>query len=670
MHILIVQLFWLSFIVIGFFETVFLLKLKLFNSSKNFIDFLRTTHVLVSLLIFWAIGASSFLIYIIPAYIFEWPISFLAFIYVFILICSIVLLFIDRKNWIMLFKKQIIIKKSSLIILLFIGGLVLLNYIISIKTGEDPYGDAATHIAKIYQIASGGRFTLADPYFGYNGVVQPGYSTNFLFAIESLVSYLFHINPVDVWKYSYSFVQLMLDVSIFSVLWVYLKNSKYFNYFCYLMLAYLPYLSNHAIFFTELPRYTNMIWFSLLFIGIKLLIEKDIKIIFFVAVILTATTHTFNATILTGFLSIILLIYGLLGLLNKKLFYPIFLAIIILMIPIIYALSYPTHLNPGYSLKVVHYGPFIIEAIPKLSLICFQIAVNVFFLIYLLNYQKIKTKKMRLMTHFFIIICLIISFNLTSITFVGFFYLIYINKNLKVRLLLSIAMGYYAMIVYNPIVVPFLVRSVPQWAVNRFIDINIFSFALPLLSFTLILIAPLLSWGYKRITLTMGIFILVLFVPLPFGNGYSTFLIQIPPFNISSNWSENLTTLDQIARLNNRTIFTNDPFLPVTIDDVSRIHIINNYGAGAAPMANYIIRDKCAETLNQNLRLYDLKAAGVNTVIAYKIGENNKFNKLASSKSYLKLVKAIHEYNIYYVNSNLSNNKLQSSSICKIPYGE
>jgi hypothetical protein len=215
LDILLIQLFWFSFCVIGFMEVKLCIAVCSRVRNSPFVSFLRSTHKLSAAFILWSIGAGTLLLYIIPAYIFEWPMSILGLFYFLLVIMTVIFFIRRRTTFIKIFKQQLFMRRSNVHIVFIVAAALIFNYSISLKSGGPLSGDAQVFIGKIYQLANSGHFTLADASFGKNGVVQPGYSTNFLFGLQALLSHILHITAYRVWLYSNAFQLLLIWLSFF-----------------------------------------------------------------------------------------------------------------------------------------------------------------------------------------------------------------------------------------------------------------------------------------------------------------------------------------------------------------------------------------------------------------------------------------------------------------------
>jgi hypothetical protein len=411
---------------------------------------------------------------------------------------------------------------------------------------------------------------------------------------------------------------------------------------------------------------------SFIICWLKLLAEKNSSFLFVLAAILIAATHTLDATMSIGFIGLLTVMYALAGKMNRRTLYTFALSVFLLALPVIFALSYPNYASPSY-LSLTNYGPFRVEAIPQIIPSFISVIVYPLAIVFFYKYKKIKTKNIRIIAYSLILAFVLVTSPPIFVSFLVFLFIFAsAKKDTKTRLIVGAATIYYALIAYNPLLLHFVNGKIPSWGLARFQYFDVFAFFTPIIGLLVLILLPLLGWGYRKAAVLCGLFILLVFIFSPSG-----FLLSgLPSLSFSSqveakNQQAQIAELKELQSftpwLKNQIVYSNDPNIPITIPEVVLANIVNTYGAGSAPMANDAKREKCATTL-EALMPTDLQAAGVTVVISNSKYRGSSFETLASTRPYLKLVADNNNLYVYDVVHNFASIKAERASLCFIPF--
>lgn len=629
------QLFWASFAVIGAGEL--LLAWRLSNTKqrrRGLWVFLRKTHPLVAALSAFACGVATFGIVIIPAFFLEWKITVLEVAYLVALAGSLGVIVWQVKacwRWMRTFWRRL--NKTSLLLGQLVGLVLLADYILSLRVGA-PFmysADVFVHLGKIQMIANE-HFSLSDPFFGQNGVVESRYHVNIILALNALAAKLLHIRVVDMWNYSLAFWRLIAWLGAFATAWTFL-HEKVRRRWSYIVLLIVPVLSSLSLYYADYPDKVVVTWSALLLIGLKVLLDTKSPIVLFVAVWLLGLTHPAYSLIAAGFL----VMSGLAMLVTKKLGWrnASYLAgsLIALGLPALLTLHYPNRMGAltfnEANVHLAHVGPFLV-ALP--------IAIS------------------RKWTFWAV----------TGLSLIGYGYIIYKIKDATLRLLLGLLVIYYGLVVYNPLFLSATKHTVPLWLIERFHEFNRLTIiAAPIGGLAIVEgLASLLQRG-RRAGIAVGQLAVIVLLGVYGMASVKAFHQQAASYRPVHAQINELQTISD--KLKGQKIIA-DKFTEFVIPTITTANVVDIQEQHASPVSNAEQRLHCGNQLRAFLDLPNLQAAGVTRVlssgfqpglatIAYRYPE------------YLTYDTQVGGYTLFDVHVD-KNESFSAKLPCAIPYGQ
>jgi hypothetical protein len=672
--IFLIQLFWLSFTAIGL--SIVLTYKSVANrvgwKQGRLVESLPSISPLASLFFCTIIGFSVFSPIVVLSYFLVWPIAILVTCYLLALLFSLIILSIYRNRLLTTIKSYTHFSKLQLLITILVTVSLLIDYVISIRVGAPLYGDAPVQIAKINLFMSG-HFTLSDPYYKYNGVIDPRYSTNLMDAFQALAGKLFHTTGIRIWLYSYAFYRFVIWLSVFTVSWIFLpKKYKVWSYF---ILAGLPIVLGQIFIYANLPDRIVFAWVCLLVLGLKYWLEKHSYTLLVIASLLIAMTHALFSLIALGYLCFLILALWLLKSLKLKDLPALLISIAILMVPVVLNIYYPNHTNqdpasynPGLAPPPLHhYGALLVSHLPAFSLLTLVIYCLMFACLGLA--YKTVSKLLRLAIYGLLVVLMYLSFNYSYLAIIGYVSMLLVIRSKKLRIVIGSLVLFYPLIIYNPMFWHLNHGQIPPWVVFRFSYLNIFGLVAPYIGLAAFTMLPFIKWGYKApgyYATSLCLTALII--------GSSLYNGDIPT---SYPWAKTVRQENQsrLAVLNslqalspslkNQVVYTNDPDLSILIPDVVRAGVINFQAANESPMSNIAMRAECNNLLARNISYTDLKSSQA-TVILTDGHYANKINGLAKGPNFLKLVATHGDYTVYKVNTHFITSNRYTP--CSIPY--
>ena len=345
--ILYIQLFWLSFVAIG--AALCLTWDWLYGKWQKrsvFLRFMGQTHPFIIFLALFAIGLLSIVPFIVPAYFLEWTMRAASITYLWITIASLIVIGVSFKRWWpWLWRRTKMIRGRTwlvavpLVAILLTDALASLWIGASVSEGSDTY----VHLAKINLLLDG-RFTLDDPFFGHNGVVESRYHVNLLLGLYALGAHVTHITALQVWDYSFAFWRMLGWLSMFATAWVVLPKVVRWRW-SYIVLACVPFLYVYKFYTASYPNRVAGIWFTLIIIGLYRLFRKNDPVLLLVGSVLVALTHPTYAVIAFGFYALISVVMLILRQFRKAHILPLIAASLITLAPVALTLSYPNNMS-------------------------------------------------------------------------------------------------------------------------------------------------------------------------------------------------------------------------------------------------------------------------------------------------------------------------------------
>jgi hypothetical protein len=711
--VLLLQVFWFSFVLVGL--ALFLLYRRFYakhSTYSSFYKFLKETHKGIAFLLAFVTGIGILAPVVALFYIFEWQLNYLSDIYLIFLIVSI---FVITLNFKFLSKQLGSSLRHPSKRWLLNGGLVaaalIFDYVVSIKTGSPLDNDVPLHLAKIQLFLNQAHLTLADPFVGYNGILDLRYSTNLLSALQAIIAHLLQWPAYKVWFYSYAFYRLIIWTSLFALFRMFLPKAR--KEWAYMILILCPFVYTGYFFsYAELPHCIVLAWICLLLVGLKLLFERGSFYVLLLSALLIATTHALASSICIVFLVLLIAIINLKKRTAsiKKQNLTIIATILVLSLAAIANLIYPDRtteiypnaqtMGPGlHSLALFNYkwGPIVLPNLIKsfhanyslfaVSTFSFLIAIVLLGAVIFLNRIKqtiIKKGALILITTIGLSI-----FNALYVSVVGYIFLAHQIKDRRSKILVILAIVFFAIIAYDPITLTLVHNHFPLWTIARFEDFNTFAYIAPILGLLVIYSSLVKYWGFNKLAGGYLLIPLILVVGLFNKNSFPVSTSNILNFN---NQQQSLVSLQysQLAQydsfnsyLKDQVVFTNDP----TISQTLPIETTGKYvGFIFAPLAsqaeNYNLREQCQETLFKHLNLNDLEAAKVTQVVLAPGNDDgtpywsgilsftggNQPQKIAAQRPYLKFETRIDGDSLYAVKTDSKDKKISTSSTCDIPY--
>jgi hypothetical protein len=690
MQIILIQLFWLSFSLIGLLWVILLRKRNYFSA---FTSLIIASPLLFQLFTCTLIGFSSFIIPSVLFYIFQLPLTGLCFVYLFLLFLSFVIVF---KNARALKNKLAAVTKNydhNRLLYVIVWLVLVLDYALSLWVGGNFTGDAPLHIAKIQQIYSGGHLTLADPFVGYNGILDLRYSANIFYALAALACKLLHVGAITVWLYSYAFFRFLTWLSLFALSREYLPEDK--AEWAYYVLIFAPLMYN-GYFFTnsEVPHSIVLIFISAMLIGLKKLFQTGSAALFLIAVSLIATTHAIASLESICFLVFLALILIILKSVSKRQLMILAAAGVILIIPVIANIAQPSRStdyadtqNYGYGLhptglKANKVGPIVyttpvLTATPRryspfdtIFLIGCLIALP-----YLYLARRVKKYLYKIIILSLCITMGLIILNIVYVSLLGSIYLVVRSSNLKSKTLVILATMFYAIMAYNPLVVTAIYHKIPLWFVARFEDFNTISYITVVIG-VLAAIEYLIHYINLPTKKSHAYFVLASIIIVVLGLKYGDY----PLFTLSydSLKQQHIANTKQYKEMQDlqvfntytakQIVFTTDSNITSylgAVSDGGGIGLIENQQSNQ--QQNLTQRYNCQLKLSDDLDQDDLSLAKVQVLVLVK-----GLSPLQQAKglTFLKYEGKIGQDYIYKVRPANSVRNPDINSVCNIKYGQ
>jgi|GEM_PF-7117512 len=697
----VLQLFWLSFSLIGLAALLWYHKLRPQFALPRL---LYSWHPFVLFLVCFATGVGVFALPAVIWFVFSWPLTLFIWLYILVLVGALSTLWLQREGLRAIFG-QVKLSRGSLITLSILGLIIALEYCMALWTGPDLNDDTPVHVAHIQLIVSLHHFTLSDPFTGYNGILDPRYSANLLYALNALAASLFHLTAYKVWVYSFAFFKLLLGFGTFSLIRVFFAKSipKIWAYYILILMPFFSftYFYNYA----ELPHNVALVWTACLFIGLKLMFERGSYGLFFVSIILLGTTHVLASTYVLAFLGLLVVVGLLLKLVSFAQVRALILGMILLGLPLFVNQLVPgrsstlglkdttghglhtvdleikrTHnivwplvriVDPGaYRTPTNGQFSFLIDpwALPAVGILAAYVV-----LLKRLKSTRIKQGVLLLLTG-----AVLGLFNTLYLSFVTFVYLLKHTKHKGVKLTLFLAIIFYGAIALNPVALTVLYGHIPLYVIARFEDLNVFAFFAPLLGVFILYRWVARYWGIPKMERGVSVVILMLVAGA---------VLYRFPLNTASILSfdkgarqqtrydykvvDSLKPLD--AYLRNQVIYTNNNHVNYWYPMIASNQVGEVLNNQSSQQNNLPQRRMCSAKLETDLAQSDLQAARVTRVVLSVGKDASKFQtetaRTASQKPYLQAMYRDNTYAIYKVVV-FPRATPAPHSVCAIPYGQ
>jgi hypothetical protein len=677
MDILLLQLFWWSFALIG-------AAVLIGGAQKRIRQLLALAHlaklsVFSALFICLSIGIIVFSPLIITAYIFEFSVGLVLLVYLVVLAASLLFL-IKYSVWIAnALRKSFFTDRNNKLIVVIILLSLLFDYILALHFhGTVGQSDAAVHIARINFIANG-HFGLGDPYIANHGIVDPRYSANLMLGLQAVAAKLLQLPAVAVWHYSYAFYRAYMWLALFFMTFT-LVGKDQRRRWSYALLAVMPMLIGGYFILVEFPDRIVLAGVALLLAGTKLWLEGETWLPMVAGAIFIGAAHAINAAMALSFL----LITAVALLSFKKLPFrrlmPLLVSLCTLALPVILNMYYPNHIPDSklaFEASSIAGTPFIIHKygwlhlgpLPKLDMLT-TVAYGIVSALLLAATKLHDTPRLKKLAYVFAAIIALLAYKPLLISLFGYYFIVRSNKRTETKVMLYVLVSFYAMFAYNPIFLAAFGSTIPPWLIARFQEFNLLGRVAPFIAFiALAELAMKASWVQKKRFLPYACAILLFFILAP------VFQFELPYAGIVSaeRMGHNLREpqLGQLTvfhkELEGQIVYSNnleaDWLIPALI---TNSHVIYTHITNYAPMSDGVRRNRCAESLHTRLSQQDLASAGITKVLAYKI-DDDRFVQLADSKPYLIPVNDKGPYRLYEVRRLKS---AQPTGICALPQGE
>lgn len=673
--VLLLQIFWLSFGLIGVAELKLLATLRQGRYRQAAVS-LSETHFLVGLIGALALGMATFALVVIPGILWQWPIIIVKIAYISLLLVSLITL-IGARTSILYRLVHLKPTRRSWLLFVIVGGVLLLDFLSSLRTGSDVFGDAQFELAQITMFAQQ-HLTLTDPIFGSQGVPPTAYSVSILHALQALASNLFHVSAAWVWYYSHAFFRLIIWISLFALSWEYL-GKKVQAQWSYVILLLLPLLYGNNFMDPELHNKIVFAWTALFIVGVKLWLEKKGILLLLVAAVLMATTHPLNAFMAASFLGLLacfMLVLRLMRLRQAAVLVPI---MAVLLLPMILYFYYPHGITsagfndasyiggPAFSLH--SYGPLYIN-LGHTVISAFGLVFYTGLAAYVYVAFRIPNIRLRAIILLLAFMAMLTYYNSQIVSLIGYSYLVIKAGSKSIRLAIILLVVFLGLIVYNPILLTAAHGRLPLWTLSRFAGLNMLAYIAPTVGLLCIMVLPALSFGYKRLAtvLTIGVAVFSLTI-LPIVDP-SVAVTDVLKQNVYHQPKVHLDKLQALQvfspQLRGQIVFSDDVDLPAMLPavTVTSLFSIENE-ANANPAVHIGARRQCAQQLRKTLAKADLRASGITEIITQAPPEGN-FSKLLASSPDVQLQKQASGYRLYKVITRTPTT-VMVPTLCAIP---
>lgn len=675
--IILLQLFWVSFVSIGLAE-ILLLRRWVRPGRNVFVQFVYGAHPVLQAVMLFMLGLMPLVPIIVTGCILQWPLTVLTVVYLSVFAGAFVVIISNLKMIVRYMRRGLRVSRTTLLLSCVAGASLLFDFIVSLRVGAPIYGDAPVQLAKI-TFFKDVHLSLADPYYSNHGVVDPRYSTNVLDACQALAARLLHTTAINVWKNSYGVYRLIVWLSLFGVLWTYL--GKKYRYLAYVVLATMPFVWGGYLIFANLPDRIVLAWAMLFLIGLKLWLETESWPLMVIASLLTATTHALFSLILLGYVMLVSICLWVSRTIPLRRMVVPLVCIGLLAFPIVLNLHYPNHTNQdakafisgtiaGTPPQPRNYGPLVLSSLPPVPV--FTLTVYALFVIYIWLMKKTGHRKLTLFAYITGCLAVIITFSANIFALVGYGAIVYLVKQRSVRVAVVALIVYYGLIAYNPIFWHVELHKIPLWFVGRFQELNVFGVVATTLGLIFAASYPLERWGYRRSSYVMIAVVTclsIVYFRQPTTNDY----------NIHAMWdTKNIVFQAQrdqssaaIAALSpelrGQLVYSNDPNVAIRVPGIVVANVYSFNPENESPMTNIARRERCSARLAATMNIDDLRASGITRIITdppYSL----KMARMAKSRPYLLRIAEADDYQVYAVNVGKVNSA--STSNCAVPFGQ
>ncbi|TAH34177.1 hypothetical protein EYC59_03420 [Candidatus Saccharibacteria bacterium] len=676
MKVLLLQLFWLSFAVIGAAECTLFAKFWR-AKSKAFVSFLSKTHVLVASLVALACGLATMALVVVPACLFEWQISVVVAFY-FALLAAALAVFVWQRAALWKKLRAFTLTKKGWFYVAVVGLVLAAEYITSLRTGGLLAGDAQFELAQITLFAQR-HLTLADPIFGSGGVLPTAYSVSIQHAVQALASELLGKSAAWVWFYSHAFVRLALWVSLFGLCWEFLDKKVRANW-SYVVLLLLPFVAGDMFSSVELHNRVVFIWIALCIVGVKVWLERKSILLLTVGAVLVASAHPLNAAMCASYLVILGVVLLGMRLVKLQAVLVVVPIVLLLVLPMLLVQLYPHAItsagfndapSSGPMMQVVSLGPVRINIAHPTPSLVILLAYGLFPLV-VYAAKRLSDKRLRIGTVALAICGVLFAYTVQLVSLIGYVYLVIKAKSKAVKVALVLLVLYTGLIVYNPLVLSLAEGRIPLWSLARFQDFNMFALVAPLVGLLCLVVLPFYYLGYKKLATIAPVVVVVFTVvagPLLFSEMRinNVFMVDAQQQTLRQTRFQTLEKLEQFkTELQGQIVFSDDVDLPAMVIGVAATNVLAiDNEANASGNVHIEQRKACAAQLSKTLSLKDLQTARVTRIVTSP-NSSPALLELLKTRSSIRLLEQGQGYAVYAVPQGGADQS-KPGGICAIP---
>ncbi|HVX58666.1 MAG TPA: hypothetical protein VG964_02925 [Candidatus Saccharimonadales bacterium] len=668
--VILVQLYWLSFSLIGFAAwTIY----KSLSSGGRFDDYIGSRPLLTKIFFANALALCLIGLPMSVTYVFGWPTFVLEILYLILLAVGLIFGALSMPSTIAWLKRVRFTRLEALIA--FLAAVTLVSsYLVSLSSGGPLQFDSQVHIAKASSVAAG-HISFRDPYFGYNGVYDMRYSLNLVTTLDGMGARLLHLSPLRMWLHSYAPVIILNLLGVFSLCWEFYKGPAR-RVVCYSTLIISPFIVRWLFAEAQMASRESLVWIIILMIGLKVLFEIGSSRLLILGALLVAMTQPLNSAMALGFICLLAAVMLADKSLARQRAWRLGLACLVLATPIIAQLHYPDRMRTDPdafnaidgtvgTIYPHHYGPFTISDI-HIGFSFGQLAAYAAMLWVGLTRKASKDWRPSFVLAVVGVGLEMWVFNRLLLVIIGIIYMIINASSRSTKILIGLSAVFYSLIAYNPLIFWLNGDRLPMWFIARFQNFNVLMFVAAVVGLFVLHGLPVLRWrlrikqmyGYALLSV-----ILIVATISIFGN------LSLP-FK-TENQSTYISTLDNLDRLkpylDNKLVMSDDGDLALRVPDATTASVLSfAHAQNASPMSNLPLRQACNAKLVADLALQDLKAAGVNEILTK--GHNEAFLAKLDTNPFVKFQAQAGDIRSYAVS--LPGNNTPARSICSIPYGQ
>ncbi len=621
-----VNLFWVSLIMIGYAVLLFMSREKIFSSRiKEGVSFILRQPVPVVVFAMFVAGFVSVVPMYIAAYTASVSTRVVEVIYIGIVAACmgyIALSMVRSFNRKALEQRVANFRWVSLWPILLLITVMGVDFLLSFMTKAYALldGDTYYHMTRVVSMLSSG-FVIDSGFF--SGVPDASYHNNLVYALYATAAKILNLDPMTIWSYSQGIFRLMqwlaiytLGYTVFRVVMGVVSRKKAVLYSLASVIVSMV-IFVYYFYVAVYPSQIANLWFITLFVGCLLLLVKERLIIGGVIVtissILLGFTHPTYALIASGFLVFWLLVRLVFERhsISKSQLYVYFSAIVILLVSPIVTKLMPSHITDAQS------------AIGNTEVWTFL---------------GLSMKSLGALVPVALEQWLVLILSLIGLVYIG-----YVSRR-KTRfnvLILSLILFPY-FVLYFPPVFTLASHILPVWVLERFVAIDVLRFILPtigvvaLSNLTVLLLRKHTSFlGKAHYSLVQSVSMVIMMVVLA---------LVLAPVNYQSLFkyeADNDYSYEYIDTLRKSIAnavpagarILSDPLHSYTVPALMPVNVIAVSIGHSTTAADTENRIKCQQEMLSTFRYVDLHYTGVDYIlISYNMKDfQNQYNALIGS---------------------------------------